>query len=570
MYTNSMDNSGWFTQFIKSKEYTFIQNHPIVYFCAEYALEDNAAAYAGGLGVLAGDIIREAAEQKIPLVAVGLFYHEGYKHHDLYKEGILMKNSHFLHQNNGSLLPVVDAKNNRVVVELPIGDVSVFVQAWIKRIGSVCMYLLDTNMLQNSEENRNITNQLYPSSKEVRFKQEMVLGLGGLRLLEALQMQPVGYHLNEGHSAFLALEIARYEMKKHKRTFALESENTKQHIFYTNHTLIAAGNDIFDIDLVSRFLSGFVKELGVSIQDIIALGKVGKSDMFSMTLLALKMAGKINAVSVLQAKIARSVWKEYTMTPITNGIHIQTWDNVLTKEDIWLKHQQNKRELLAYIHKETGILWEEDVLLLGWARRIVGYKRPLALFDNFEHFRELATSSDRPIRVVISGLVHQSDDEGLVILQKIQKIITDLKGVVVYLPGYNMQLAKKLIAGCDVWLNTPVVGSEACGTSGMKAALNGVLPCSTFDGWVDEAELYKVGWLLQSINLSDDILSVLQKKVVPLYYERDNNGIPKQWVTMMENARDMVINQFSATKMLRRYFEEFYLPVIQKHEEKLH
>lgn len=555
-----MNSSTWF-QFKNPKEYAFMQNHPIVYFCAEYALDNDASIYAGGLGVLAGDLIREAAEQEIPFIAVGLFYHEGYKHHDLYKEGILMKNLSWVDPASVNLTPVVDGDNKRIIITLPIGDTLVSVQAWVRHIGSVSIYLLDTNVLQNTEENRRITDHLYSASKEVRFKQEMVLGLGGLRLLEALQIQPVGYHLNEGHSAMLALEIARYEMQKHKRTFTEELENTKHHIFFTNHTLVAAGNDTFDIDLVARFLSGFAKELGLSVNNIVALGLSKESQMFSMTILALKMAGKINAVSRLQAKIARDVWKEYPMIPITNGIHIQTWDKVQSRENIWEKHQQNKRDLLQYIHKETGVIWSENTLLLGWARRIVGYKRPLALFDNLEKFRKLATNSSRPVRVVISGLVHQSDTEGLVILQKIQKIVTELKGMVVYLPGFNMAMAKMLVSGCDVWLNTPVVGSEACGTSGMKAALNGVLPCSTFDGWIDEAELYKVGWLLQSINLSDSILSVLEQHIVPLYYDTDK----KVWTTMMQNSRDMVINQFSATKMLRRYIEEFYLPVIQSH-----
>lgn len=561
-----MDNISWFTQFTKSPACAYLRDHPIVYFCAEYALDDATRTYAGGLGVLAGDIIREAAEQNIPFLAVGLLYYEGYVHHDLYKEGITMKSSPWLNPADCNFQPVMDTNNIRIIVTLPIADTQVFAQAWIRRIGSVSVYLLDTNITQNTEENRCITNQLYSSSKEIRFKQEMVLGLGGLRLLEALHIQPIGYHLNEGHSALLALEIARYEMQKHKRTFAEELNNTKQHIFFTNHTLVAAGNETFHTDLVSVLLSGFAKELGMPVNDIIALGSITGSSIFSMTLLALKMAGKINAVSSLQAKIARDVWKEYPMIPITNGIHLKTWDKVKTRENIWEKHQQNKRELLTYIHKETGVLWDENTLLLGWARRIVGYKRPLALFDNLEWFKKLAMSSNRPVRVVISGLVHESDTEGLVILEKIQKIVSDLRGVVIYLPNYSLSTAKLLVSGCDVWLNTPVVGSEACGTSGMKAALNGVLPCSTRDGWVEESEPYKVGWILQSVNLSDDILAVLERQIVPLYYQKDSNGIPVQWVEMMQNARDMVINQFSATKMLRRYFEEFYLPVIQKHE----
>ena len=534
-------------------------NHPIVYFCAEYALNDDIPIYAGGLGILAGDIIREAAEQKIPFITVGLFYHEGYS----------PKNSGPINPKSSNLQPVVDQQNNRIIVTLPIQDATVSAQAWSLQIGSVWVYLLDTNITQNTEEDRHITNQLYASSKEIRFKQEMVLGLGGLRLLEALQISPIGYHLNEGHSALLALEIARYEMQKHKYSFAQELDNTKQHIFFTNHTLVPAGNDTFNADLVSTLLSGFAKELQVPVNEIINLGLIVGSSIFSMTLLALRMAGKINAVSRLHAKKAQEIWKEVPMIPITNGIHIKTWDRIDNKENIWEKHQSNKRALLEYINKMTNETWDENTLLLGWARRIVGYKRPLALFDNLQQFKNLATTSGKPIKVVISGIAHKNDEEGVAILAQIHKIVTeDLKGVVVYLPGYNMAIAEMLVSGCDVWLNTPVVGFEACGTSGMKAALNGVLPCSTPDGWVAEADLYEVGWVLQSENLSDDILSVLEQQIVFLYYNRDSKSIPQQWVKMMKNARDMTLNQFSATTMLRKYIEEFYLPIIQTHQAK--
>lgn len=546
-----------------------MRDRPIVYFCAEYALNEDIPIYAGGLGILAGDIIREAAEQEIPLIAVGLYYHEGFLHHNIYQEGIMMKSFGRTNPTSVNLSPVVDAQNNRIIVKLPIQDTSVYVQAWSLKIGSVRLYLLDTRIAQNEEENRRITDQLYASSKEVRFKQEMVLGLGGLRFLEALQILPIGYHLNEGHSALLALEIARYEMQKHKRSFQEELYNTKQHIFFTNHTLAVEGNDTFNADLALTLLSSFAKELQVSVSEIIKLGLIAESSIFSMTLLALRMAGKVNAVSKLHAKKAAEIWGDHPMIPITNGVHIKTWDSLLTKEEIWEKHQRNKRILLEFINTITGVAWDENTLLLGWARRIVKYKRPLALFDNLKQFKDLAISSDRPIRVVISGLSHENDTEGLAILEQIQKIVAqDLKGIVVYLPGYNISSAKLLVSGCDVWLNTPVVGSEACGTSGMKAALNGVLPCSTVDGWVAEAELYGVGWQLQSENLSDDILSVLKQYIVPLYYDRDSNSIPKQWVKMMQNARDMIINQFSATTMLRRYIEEFYLPIIQTHKIK--
>jgi glycogen phosphorylase len=556
-----MQNETWFKKFIASPECKFMKDRPIVYFCAEYALNDKIPTYAGGLGILAGDMLREAAEKKVPFTAVGLYYQNGYLFHDLYKEGVMIKNSGRINPESVGLKPVLDDKNNRLFVKVPIQDTSIYVQAWTLEMDTVTVYLLDTNIDQNSEENRRITDQLYTANAEMRFKQEIVLSLGGLRILEALNIAPIGYHLNEGHSALLALELVRHEMHKHKRTFQEELDTARQHIFFTNHTLIAAGNDTFSGDLAALLLSGFANELQVPVSEIVSLGLVSQSNIFSMTLLALRMAGKINAVSKLHAEKAQAIWKDHPMEAITNGVHIKTWDKTGTKVGMWEKHQKNKQNLLEYIQKVTNETWDENTFLLGWARRIVSYKRPLALFENLKEFKKLATS-DRPIGVVISGLSHENDMQGLEILKKIQKIVTeDLKGIVVYLPGYNMTLAKLLVSGCDVWLNTPIVGFEACGTSGMKASLNGVLPFSTADGWVAEAEMFKVGWLLQNENLSDNILSVLKQDILPLYYANDKN----KWIEMMENARDMTLNQFSAGIMLRKYIEEFYLPVIRKH-----
>lgn len=558
-----MQIDSWFKNFTESPEYKFMKDRPIVYFCAEYALSDMIPTYAGGLGILAGDLLREAAERKIPFTAIGLYYQQGYLFHDLYKEGVMIKSSGRINPESVGLKPVIDKKNKRIFVVIPIQDTYVYAQAWYMQMDTVTVYLLDTNIDQNNEENRRITDQLYTANAEMRFKQEIILSLGGLRILDALKISPIGYHLNEGHSALLALELVRHEMQKHKRTFQDELDVARQHIFFTNHTLIAAGNDTFSGDLASSLLSGFANEIQVPVSEIVSLGLVAQSNIFSMTLLALRMAGKSNAVSKLHAEKAQSIWKDHPMEAITNGVHIKTWDKTGTKEGMWKKHQKNKRDLLEYIQNMTNETWDEKTFLLGWARRIVSYKRPLALFENLKEFKKLATS-DRPIRVVISGLSHENDMQGLEILKKIQKIVTvDLKGIVVYLPGYNMTLAKLLVSGCDVWLNTPIVGFEACGTSGMKASLNGVLPCSTADGWVAEAEMFKVGWLLQNENLSDNILSVLEKNIIPSYYSSDK----KNWIEMMENARDMTINQFSASIMLKKYIEEFYLPVIRKHQQ---
>lgn len=561
-----MDDKAWFKQFEASPEYKLMVDRPIVYFCAEYAINEHLPIYAGGLGVLAGDYLHEAAEQNIPLIAVGLFYHEGYPVHDLFKEGLQLKSTERINPVKVGLKPVTDTENNRIIVSLPIQESQVYAQAWILQIGIVTIYLLDTNISQNEEENKRITDQLYVSSKDVRLKQEMVLSLGGMRLLKTLGISPIGYHLNEGHSALLVLEIARYEMEKHHRTFQEELDNTKRHIFFTNHTLVAAGNDTYHTDLVATLLSGFARELQVPVNEIINLGIIAESNIFSMTLLSLRMAGKINAVSKLHSEKAREIWKDYHMAAITNGINVQRWDKIKKKEKMREKHLENKRLLLNFIRKYSGEVWDESTILLGWARRIVNYKRPLALFEDPEGFRQLATSTDKPVRVVISGLSHAEDMQGQQILEQIEKIVKkDLKGFVVYIPRYNLETAKLLVSGCDVWLNTPVVGFEACGTSGMKAALNGVLPCSTADGWVAEADLSEPGWFLENENVSRDLLHLLKDQILPLYYGDAEGDKKDAWLQKMISAREMILNQFSATTMLRNYIEEFYLPLIREH-----
>jgi len=242
---------------------------------------------------------------------------------------------------------------------------------------------------------------------------------------------------------------------------------------------------------------------------------------------------------------------------ITNGIHIPTWDKVLDTAQIWEKHQQNKRELLQLIKSETLENWDENTLLLGWGRRIVQYKRPLALVERLKRFCELAATTERPIRLIYTGLAHPSDSEGTTILEELQyRLSHDLKGLAVYLPNYNKELAKTLTAGCDMWVNTPVVGFEACGTSGMKAALNGALPLTTKDGWFHEVDLSQVGWLLDDANVTEDILNKLEKEILPIYYDKNDQKVPQKWVEMMTNARTLILNQFSMTRALHEYLEK--------------
>ncbi len=547
----------WFDQLRTSPKFTHLVERPIAYFCAEFALQDHLPTYAGGLGILAGDYIAEAADQKIPVVGISLYYKEGFTSTELSKEGQVIEKHDVIPPESAVAELVKDEKGEVLLLTLPIEDHHVFVQAWVWQNGSTKIYFLDTDVDKNTSADRLITEKLYSMVKETRLKQEFVMGVGGLRLLEALKIHPSAYHLNEGHCGFLVFELIHHEMKERSLTFDQAKEIAKERILFSNHTLVPAGNDIFSDDLVSLVFQKYAEELEVPVKTLVELGLVQESSSFSMTMLALRSAGKINAVSKLHQKKAAEIWHDHPMMAITNGIHIPTWDKVCDTTQIWTKHQENKRELLKLIETETKEVWNENTILLGWGRRIVQYKRPLALVERLKRFCELASTSDRPIRMVYTGLAHPSDEEGTTILEELQyRLSHDLKGLAVYLPNYDKDLAKILTAGCDMWVNTPVVGFEACGTSGMKAALNGALPLTTKDGWFDEVDLFKIGWLLDDANVTEDILEKLEKEILPIYYQRNEQGIPVNWVEMMTNARQLILNEFSMTRALHEYLEK--------------
>lgn len=550
-------SASWFTQFQTTKDYGVLQQKPIAYFCIEYALSDELPTYAGGLGILAGDFVRELADQHIPSVAIGIFYQSKYGSFDT-AAGIVEKASAPTAEENG-LTPVLTADKKPLIIKVPIQDHDVFAQVWMWKKGTIPVYLLDTNVSENTQEDRRIGSRLYDSNREIRLKQEMILGIGGFRLLEALNIQPSLYHINEGHSALLYLEIIRHEMKKRKVGFHDALQFSSHHLIFTNHTLLAAGHEIYSNELFTLFIGKYASELEVPVADIAALGNVHDSQDFSLSLFALRLAGKINAVSKLHAKEAIKAWTDYRIEAVTNGIHLSTWDTVPVGGSVIVSHKEQKKKLLAMIKDETGQVWDENTLLLGWARRMVRYKRPLALFDDLQAFLTLARDAQRPVRVVMAGIAHQEDAEGKEIIQKLRDLIEkELSGTVVYLQNYKSEVAKLLTSGCDIWLNTPVVGSEACGTSGMKAALNGTLPLSTKDGWVDEIDMYGKGWLLDSDAVSVSLLKLLHDEVIPAYYSEERTI----WENSMQNARKLIQEQFSTTRMLQDYFEKVYLPIL--------
>ena len=567
---DSEKNLKWFENFKNNEAYQGFSKEPVAYFCAEFALLSELPTYIGGLGVLSGDYIKESADRGFPIISIGLFYSESHELNENSPEG--NNGTKWTDLRKDSLSLVVDEKNNKILISLPIHDRVVRAQAWKWTKGNAAVYLLDTNISENEQNDRQITARLYIPDKETRVKQEMVLGIGGSRLLQVLKIHPSVYHLNEGHSAFLALELAKFETARRNVDFAKACSFASQHIAFTNHTLVPAGNELFSKDLVSAMMSKYAEELQVPIAELVSLGSIKDSSLFSMTTLSLRFSSKINAVSALHTKKAGEIFSPYKMENVTNGIYIKGWDSLKTdnREEIWNRHQKNKKTLLAVIEEKSGESWSENNLLIGWARRFVPYKRPLSILENIKALKELARREGREIKIVFAGHASEGDEEGEKILKEVRRIIMeDLKGIAVFLPNYNLELAKLLTSGCDVWLNTPVVGSEACGTSGMKAALNGVLPLTTKDGWVDEVDLTGIGWIVEDTDINHKILDILDKSIVPMYYKHleNPNDSDSEWLARMEKARQLILEKFSMTRALREYIENIYLPISkQRHQ----
>ncbi len=545
-------------------QYERFAQRPVAYFCAEYAMiNDDQRRYAGGLGVLAGDMVREAADLGFPLVAVGLYYRQGYICPSRQVGGQPAQVCLTTPPRHAGFEPVRDKDGKRLHLSVPIQDRDIKVRTWVMKIGNVPLYVLDTNCEENSPADRTITDRLYADDRETRLKQEIVLGIGGLRLLEALDLHPSVYHLNEGHSAMLALELIRHEMEERHIGFDEAKQFAKRRIVLTNHTLVPAGNEVFSYDLAAMLLQRYAAQLNVPVNELVKLGLVQQSREFSMSMLAFRMSAIINAVSRLHARKAKEIWPDYPMVAVTNGVHVPTWDRIgeaTAKGEFWKSHQQCKRELLDYIKQTTGRQWSPDELLVGWARRFVRYKRPLAPFEDAGRLGGMARNPGRPFHLVYSGFPHPGDGDGAWLRDEVvRQADGEFSDVAVYLPEYDLKLAQLMVSGCDVWLNTPVVGFEACGTSGMKAALNGVLPLSTKDGWVDEADLTACGWPLNSERVSADFLDRLERDILPLYYSRGTNGVPEVWEEYMRGARNMVLGRFTATRMFREYVETLYL-----------
>lgn len=550
--------SSWFKEFNKTEEFKKLIRHPVAYFCAEYALEPGLPTYAGGLGVLSGDYVREAAKNNFPLIAVGLFY----------KRSRTIADARI---DRAKIKKALDKDGKEAEVVFPLETRLIYIRAWEWEEGGARVYLLDTDLKENDPIDRDITRELYDDNRDLRLKQEIILGLGGFRMLARLGYHASVYHLNESHSAFIALELVRHEMEHQRVDFGDAFEFAKKHIVFTNHTLLQAGQELFAEDRVSLFMSQYAEEMGLTGKDISSLGESKEMpNLLSMTNLAFNLTHKSNAVSKLHSIKASSLWPDQKMESITNGIFLPRWDRLGDKfsRNITEGHAQNKRKLIALVREKTGVQFGEQDLILAWARRLVEYKQPTLILDHIDKLEQIIKNSPVPVRLVFSG---PTGSESNPYVDKIKKIIRErLSGNVVFLPNYSTEIAEVLTAGADVWLNTPLVGFEACGTSGMKAGLNGTLSLSTNDGWIYEVRPEEVGWVVNDPEGGKEMLDVLQSKIIPAYVEYQAMGEKSLWSERMRRLRALIIDRFSTTRMLKEYIEKLYLPTLaQKHEHRV-
>lgn len=569
------------TTLIKSR----LNNHPIAYFCAEFALSDNLPIYSGGLGILAGDVVREANDLKLPFVAIGLLYKHGFFRQAI-EDGNQKEYYDQIDTNQPELQLIKRPDGSNLVIEIPIASDTLYIQVWQYTVGTTAVFLLDTDLDQNKAEYRTITDGLYRGN---RILQEIVLGIGGERALYAMDIHPSIYHLNEGHSAFAIFEIAHHYLKEKGMTFAEGFQLAKHQIFFTNHTLVPAGNDVFIKEELKPYLSSYADQLQLPLDIMLTQGDLPHDPTkFGMTMLALSMATKVNAVSTLHSIAAKKLWPNEELVPITNGVHLPTWvaDPIkqashdfdldvlhgLSNDLLWQIHKINKQKLIDTIERTVGVQFDLEVLTLVWARRFASYKQPALLFSEIETLKRIAKSAQGALQIVIAGKAHPHDDVGKGMIADIMVKIQEnhLHNTVVYIPNYSMTVAKTLTQGADLWLNTPIRGEEASGTSGMKSGANGALQFSTSDGWVDEVNWEGTGWIIDPEHMARSLYETLESTILPTYYTVDDHYISQEWVNRMKKTMHIIWQKYSATRMLKDYIETFYLPALHIIDNDIH
>jgi starch phosphorylase len=607
---------------------------PIAYFSAEFALHQSLPIYAGGLGVLAGDHCKEASDLGVPLVGVGFMYPQGYFHQSMSAEGWQEEVYEQLEWEHAPVERALTPEGQPCMLPVPLGQRVVYVAVWCVQLGRVKIYLLDTAVEANAPADRELSARLYGGDRELRLQQEIILGVGGVRALRALGYRPVVWHLNEGHTAFVTLERLSERLARGEG-FEAALADIRHSTIFTTHTPVAAGHDAFPMELVDSYLTGWEGSLGPHRRAFLELGcyDSGGGPLFNMTALALRSAGATNAVSQTHRRVTRAMWApmwpgvppdERPVTAVTNGIHVLSWiapdlarlfDRYFTEdwraqhdaaacwdavaslpdEELWAVREALRRYLIAFMRERARQLWttkhvtaarvvaagtllDPAALTIGFARRFTDYKRPELIFAQPERLARILTGFRRPVQLIFAGKAHPADHPGKQHLQRIYRRAVDpaFGGRIAFVEDYDLHVAHFLVQGCDVWLNTPRKPYEASGTSGMKAAINGVLHLSTGDGWWAEGYTGSNGWLIDGGVAGEDAAAVdaadaealyrlLEEEVVPTFYERDANRLPRRWLRMVKEAIRTTMPRFSARRMVKQYAEQLYAPAAARH-----
>jgi len=538
-------------------------NSPVAYFCAEFGIDTNLPTYAGGLGVLAGDILLEASEKDFPMVGVGLLYEGKYFIQKISGEGWQSQEASYFHSDNTSAVRPVEVRGEPLVIRCSFLGEEVLVGAYQQRIGErVNLYFLTTDLEQNSDAWRNVLAVEYGGGDEGQFKQQLILGIGGAKLLEALNIKPRVYHFNEGRPIFVFWELVRRYVSNDKLAFTEAYQKAKNEIVYTNHTLVPAGNLTYDLNLVLPFAQAYAAENSLDASELVKPG-IDENNRFNITLFALNTSRKASSVSKLHYKLSQKEWPDYEWVNVTNAVHLSRWqyrgfkNKNITDEVLWESHQKQKEELQKITLERTGIGYDPNWLVLSWARRISDYKNMDVIFTDVERLNKIASSSQMPIQILIAGKAHWGDEEGKKQIQNaIDYMKEELFGHAIFIPNYDLYLAIHMVRGSDVWLNTPSLGKEASGTSGMKAISNGVLNCTVADGWAAEVDWENMGWVLEPDQIADSLYETIETKIQPLYYQRED-GLPKKWIKMMR-ASISTADKFSTEKLLSAYEAKLY------------
>ena len=628
-----------FEDYMNSKNTWFANNYPenkndlIAYFSAEYGLDRTIPIYSGGLGILSGDHLKSASDLGIPLVAVGLLYKNGYFHQKINGYGDQETEYINIELSNLPIHPVKDENGEDLMIYVKFPKRRLYLKVWQINVGRIKLYLLDSDIEKNNPEDRDVTLRLYGGDQEMRIRQEIVLGMGGTNLLtRALGLNPTIYHMNEGHSAFLILELMKNIIKEKQVSFDVARDIASSKTVFTTHTPVPAGNDIFPLDLVEKYFKDFWPRLGLDREEFLRLGMKPCQILepgFNMGILALKVAGKKNGVSKLHGAVSRElfgdVWpdiaaNESPITYVTNGIHtcswlspklkelynkylMPYWQNNIHEDKVWEKinnipdktlwetHQDRKEKLLKIVKDSTtqrlrrsGYSYEEineitsklnpNALTIGFARRFATYKRATLIFKDLERITQILNNSEKPVQLIFAGKAHPADKEGQDLIKRIHEIsmMPQFKGKIFLLENYNIAMSQYLVSGVDVWLNNPRSPMEASGTSGQKASVNGVINFSVLDGWWAEGYNQENGWTIgtnaeynsyeeQDIADSQSMYRTLEDKIIPTYYDKNEEGISPKWIRIMKNSIISTGGKYSTARMLVDYTNNLYMPL---------